>query len=179
MSVLDILNNIQTIGQQGNFQVTPKLPKPKPVSQLGPASGLGLGVGAPNRQQQNTNDSPVDQLMRALRQQESGGNYRATNPSGASGGYQVLRSNFEGPGGWDKEALGRDISYSDFMNSSQIQDQIARYKLQAYIAKYGLAGAAAAWYGGPGAVKNMKSTKPQGAYPSIADYIKDVLARMG
>lgn len=176
MALQSILDNIQTIGAQGNYQVAPKLPAPKiqPVNYVNvqpPNNPLSAPTGG--------GGSPVDELMKALKQQESSNNYGATNPSGASGGYQILRSNFEGPGGWDKEALGHDVTYQQFMSSPIIQDQIARYKLQAYIAKYGLAGAAAAWYGGPGAVKNQNSTSIQpGGYPSISAYIKAVLDRM-
>lgn len=180
MSAQDILNNVQLIGGQGNFQVAPQLPKPKPITKpqvvtntrLGPAIGMGLGESS------SVGPSVLDRLMQAIRSQESGGNYRATNPSGASGGYQILRSNFEGRGGWDMDALGRDITYNQFINSPQLQDAIARYKLSKYLNKYGVSGAAAAWYGGPGAVSHIGSTTPQGEYPSINAYVQAILKRM-
>lgn len=169
MSVQDIMNNVQTIGNQGSYQVAPKLPKPKPIQ------NQSLG----SYQTQTTGSSALDKLMRAIRKQESGGNYGATNPSGASGAYQILKSNFVNAGGWDREALGRDISYSDFMNSPALQDEIARFKLNQYLQKYGSAGAAAAWYGGPGAVSHMYDKTPQpGGYPSFYDYIQSVLSKM-
>jgi hypothetical protein len=171
MSVQDILNNLQTIQSQGQYQVAPKLPAPKPVQPLN-FGGLNF------KQQSPVGSSVLDRLTSSIRQQESSGNYRATNPSGASGAYQILRSNFEGPGGWDKEALGRDVTYDQFINSPQLQDAIARYELSNYLNKYGAAGAAAAWYGGPGAVKLINSTNPQGQYPSISAYVKAIMARM-
>lgn len=174
MSVQDILNNAQLIGSLGNYQVAPKLPAlPKPINITTPYRGISI----------NQTPSPVgsalDRLMNGIKSQESGGNYRATNPSGASGAYQVLRSNFEGPGGWDQQALGHDVTYNQFMNTPSIQDAIARYELNLYMQKYGINGAIAAWYGGPGAVKNMNSTRTQaGGYPSISAYIKSVLSKM-
>lgn len=170
MSVQDILNNVQTIGNQGSFQVAPKLPAPKIPK---PTQTQSLG------NYQTETPTALEKLVRAIRRQESGGNYSATNPSGASGAYQILRSNFANPGGWDKEALGRDISYSDFMNSPSLQDEIARFKLNQYLERYGAAGAAAAWYGGPGAVSHMYDKTPQpGGYPSFYAYIQSVLSKM-
>lgn len=178
MSVQDILNNVQAIGGQGSFQVAPKLPTPKirPITINVPQLFNSLG----NTQSQSpVGGSAIDKLMRAIKSQESGGNYKATNPSGASGGYQILRSNFEGPGGWDRDALGRDITYDQFINSPSLQDAIARYRLSSYLAKYGAAGAAAAWYGGPGAVSHMYDKTPQpGGYPSFYAYIQSVLSKM-
>jgi hypothetical protein len=115
--------------------------------------------------------------MSAIRGQESGGNYGATNPSGASGAYQILKSNFVNPGGWDKEALGHDISYQQFMSSPQIQDQIARYKLGKYLESRGMAGAAATWYGGDYGYNHMYDKKPQNGYPSIYDYVMSVISK--
>lgn len=182
MSAQNILNNVQAIGTAGNFQVAPKIPKPTPQavnyvnsvgSQLGAAYGTGMGPST------STGGSALDKLIKAIRGQESNNNYSATNASGASGGYQILKSNFVNPGGWDQEALGRDVTYNEFMNSPAIQDTIARYKLGQYFNKYGAAGAAAAWYGGPGAVSHMYDKTPQpGGYPSFYAYIESVLGKM-
>jgi hypothetical protein len=166
VSVQDIMNNLQAIHNQGTYQVAPKLPTPQ--FQLG-SYQTASPVGG----------SALDRLKAAIKQQESGGNYGATNPSGASGAYQILRSNFVGRGGWDKEALGRDISYNEFMNSPSLQDEIAAFKLNQYLQRYGAAGAAAAWYGGPGAVSHMYDKTPQpGGYPSFYAYIQSVLNKM-
>jgi hypothetical protein len=114
--------------------------------------------------------------MRAIRSQESNGRYQATNPSGASGAYQILRSNFERSGsGWDMEALGHDISYNQFMSSPAIQDAIARYKLGQYMKSRGMAGAAATWYGGDYGYNHMHDHTPQNGYPSIYDYVMSVI----
>lgn len=176
------VNELNNITSKGRYDVAPKLKpvKPKTINLQMPGlpaanySSNGGGGGSPS------GGSELDRLMRAIRSQESNNNYSAYNSMyGASGAYQILKSNFAGSGGWDREALGRDISYSEFMNSPAIQDAIARYKLGAYLKKYGAAGAAVAWYGGPGAVKNMYSKNTQtGGYPSIYAYWNSVLSKM-
>ena len=124
-------------------------------------------------------------FMKAIAGQESGGNYGAQNrDTGAMGKYQIMPSNIMGThAGWDYEALGRDINIGQFLGSPQIQEAIAQYKLQQYYNKYGAAGAAVAWYAGPGTaagyLKNpSKYTGSQGNYPSIAAYVQQVLGRM-
>ncbi len=124
-------------------------------------------------------------FMNAISSKESGNNYKARNKdSGAMGKYQIMPANIQGSGGWDKEALGYNISTSQFMASPQLQDAIAQYKLKGYYDKYGAAGAAVAWYAGPStAAKYMKNpgryTNKQGNYPSIAEYANAILRAMG
>lgn len=121
-------------------------------------------------------------FLRAISGQESGGNYGAVNrDSGAMGKYQIMPSNIIGlRRGWDYEALGRDVTTQEFLRSPQIQEAIAQYKLKSYYNKWGPAGAAVAWYAGPGAVgqKRRKYGGTYGAYPSIDAYMRQVLARM-
>lgn len=171
------INELNNITSKGAYDVAPKLNpvKPKTINYTSPVANFGGGGGA------STGNADIDRLMRAIRSQESGNNYAAVNKdSGAAGGYQVMPFNWtQSGGGWDMEALGRDVSYNEFMNSQQIQDTIARYKLGQYLKQYGAAGAAVAWYGGPGAVKNMYSTKTQtGGYPSLYAYWQSVLSKM-
>lgn len=128
----------------------------------------------------------LNKLKEGIRQQESGGNYRATNKtSGAAGAYQIMPSNIMGTGkGWDYEALGRDVNLGEFYADAGIQDKIATYKLQQYLNAYGPAGAAIAWYAGPGAAQKYSnsgrvSTSSQGAYPTVSSYMQQILRRMG
>lgn len=174
-----IFSQLGQIGQRGSYTPQMKLPKPKAPQALQPFSGLPSGLGSSSQVTAGTGAVPGDlgRLMRAIRGQESGGNYRATNPSGASGAYQILQSNFVNPGGWDREALGYDISYSQFMNSPAIQDKIAAYKLGQYLKSRGMAGAAATWYGGDWGYKNMHSRRPQNGYPSMYEYVMSILNR--
>lgn len=122
-------------------------------------------------------------FINAISERESGGKYSARNPdSGAMGKYQIMPGNIRGTrSGWDWEALGRDISTSQFMSNPQLQEAIARYKLQQYFNKYGPRGAAIAWYAGPGAIKRSQSSlnRRQGKYSSINTYANAILRRMG
>lgn len=125
-------------------------------------------------------------FKRAVSGKESGNNYGAQNPySGAMGKYQIMPSNIAGSGGWDKTALGYNVTNDQFMKSPQIQEKIANYYLQSYYDKYGPAGAAVAWYAGPNAAKKYvasgsASTRGEaGGHPSVSSYIQDILNRMG
>lgn len=117
-------------------------------------------------------------FVNAIAGKESGGSYTARNPhSGAMGKYQIMPSNIAGPGGWDMEILGRNITTQQFMNNPALQDKIALGKLRQYYNKYGVRGAASAWYSGD--PNKWQNTSPQGGYPSIAAYVADIVRRMG
>lgn len=124
-------------------------------------------------------DSPrLWAILRALSGQESGGNYGAVNAdSGAMGRWQVMPSNIAGPGGWDQEALGRNITTEKFLNSRRLQNKIVAYKFGNYLKQHGLKGALSAWYSGDPNAWNDKD--PQGNYPSIHEYVMQVLRRLG
>lgn len=152
-------------------------------------TSIGQGVGpslTPNGNQfgglaGNGMSSSFEKFMAAISAQESGGNYRARNKdSGAMGKYQIMPGNLAGNrSGWDFEALGRDVSPQEFLNSPQIQEAIAKAKMQDYYAQYGPRGAAIAWYAGPGAVNKTNLNAPQGKYPSISSYVQSILRRLG
>lgn len=148
--------------------------------------GVNVGTGDGGGQYQGniptvTGGGSFEKFIAAITGQESGGNYNARNgSSGAMGRYQIMPGNIQGSGkGWDYEALGRDISTSQFMSNPKLQDAIARYKLQQYYKKWGPRGAAIAWYAGPGAVGRANGNKSQGAYPTINNYANSILKRMG
>lgn len=176
MSLLDnsntqFWNQINQIGQQGNFNQAPKFNYPKPTQINVQLPNL------PNSTSAATGGSALDQLMRAEKAQESSGNYGAVNKdSGAAGAYQILPSNIAS---WSQSALGRTVSEQEFLKSPAEQDAIARYQLGQYLNKYGLAGAMAAWYGGPGSVSKMYDKTPQNGYPSMYDYVMSVLKKFG
>lgn len=147
---------------------------------------VGAGPGSfQNGQQGNVNipgaTGTFGKFIGAISGQESGGNYNTRNKSsGAMGKYQIMPGNLAGnKKGWDFEALGRDITSAQFMASPQLQEAIARYKLQQYYNKWGPRGAAIAWYAGPGAVNRANLNKSQGAYPTINNYANSILRRMG
>ena len=122
-------------------------------------------------------------FLHAIQGQESGGNYGAVNKSsGALGKYQVMPANVAN---WSKAAIGRAISPQEFLRSPQLQEQVSQYQLRNYYNQFGPAGAAVAWYAGPGnakkyvASKGRGFTKPQGAYPSVSAYAQSILRKMG
>ena len=110
------------------------------------------------------------QFIWGIRQQESEGNYRAGNPSGALGAYQILGSNLPE---WSQEALGHRVTASEFLGNPHIQDAIADFKLGGYYDKYGPEKAASAWYSGDPNLVN--STRPQSGGPSVAEYVQSVM----
>ena len=114
-------------------------------------------------------------FIQAIAGQESGGNYGAVNPSsGALGKYQIMPSNIPS---WSQAALGRTITTQEFLSSPKLQEAIARFKLTEYYRKYGVRGAASAWYSG--SPDRWRDTGSQGAYPSVYNYVMQILERMG
>lgn len=141
---------------------------PMGIRDSGPSRGRGGGkIKAPGNKK-------LAALMHAIGQQESGGRYHITNPIGYKGKYQIAPGNIEGKGGWDVEALGRNVTYQQYARSPRIQERIARHKMKQYIRQYGLRGAAQAWYGGPGAVGNNNISGGSG-YPSTGGYADSIM----
>jgi hypothetical protein len=112
----------------------------------------------------------VDQFLAALRQQESGGNYKIVNSIGAMGAYQVMPSNLPN---WSKATFGHTISREEFLSHPEEQDAIARHINTPRLKKYGPAGAAAFWYSG-----QPDPTKTYGN-PPVYKYVQSVLALIG
>lgn len=120
----------------------------------------------------------LNALLRALGAQESGNRYGARNSSsGAMGRWQVMPANIVGGGGWDMEAIRRNISTGQFMSNPALQNAIVRYKFGNYLKKYGAKGALSAWYSGdPNKWKYSKG--PQSGGPSVYNYVMQVLNRL-
>lgn len=155
-------------------------PPSRQISQVaGPRNVGQIAAGGTPRSPQPVGEFGA--FLKGLAAQESGGDYGAvgipTKSGTAYGKYQILDSNIEGPGGWDQEALGREIDIEEFAQSPALQEAIARSKLKSYFNRYGAAGAAKAWYAGEGNANSM-SDSPQYGGPSIVDYANDVLANM-
>lgn len=127
--------------------------------------------------------SQFERFINSISKKESNNNYGAMNSqSGAMGKYQIMPFNIQGQlRGWDYEALGKDITTAQFMKSPELQEKIARYKLQQYYDKYGPAGASIAWYAGPSAAQKyvntgQVSTRGEfGGYPSVYAYMNAIM----
>lgn len=133
-----------------------------------------------------------EMFIKAVSANESSNNDHVVNgDSGAYGRYQIMPENWPE---WSKEAgiPGADIS------DPEAQRKVATYKLSEYIDKYGVEGAAVAWYAGEGTAEawvrdgakaHVKGSggdgwdKPQysngNEYPSIRQYVVNTLAEIG
>lgn len=149
----------------------------------GSSSTFGSSFGGGGSTGGSVGGSKFDRFMNAVRQQESGGRYGVkgvqTKGSRALGAYQVMGFNIPS---WTRQALGKSVSQNTYLKSKSIQDKVASHFLSQYVKKYGYGGAAAAWYGGPGAgakySRGVRNRSGQYGGPSIANYVKQVLARM-
>jgi hypothetical protein len=121
-------------------------------------------------------DDGFKEFMASISTQESGGNYHVVNAYGAVGKYQVLKSNIPN---WSRQVLGRSITWQQFRDSPQLQEQIVSGILHGYYNKWGARGAAAAWYAGPGNHDLDMSTRAQPGGPSIKSYVDSVVGRLG
>lgn len=119
--------------------------------------------------------SQFDQFMASISTQESGGNYSVVNSIGAVGKYQVMKANIPG---WSKQVLGYSISWQKFRDTPSLQEKIVKGILKGYYDKWGMRGAAAAWYAGPGNHDLDMSTRSQSGGPSIKSYVDSVVGRV-
>lgn len=143
-------------------------------------------AGEPNASLGNVSGAhgnSFESFLRAISKRESGGNYGARNrDSGALGKYQIMPGNIPQ---WSRQALGYSITPRQFLNSPSYQEKIAQYELRRYYNQYGPAGAAVAWYAGPGTAKRYVAQNgrgfnaPQGKYSSISAYALGILRDMG
>lgn len=119
--------------------------------------------------------SSLDAFMWAIGQEESGGNYKAHNPGGALGKYQIMPAHLQGGNEWAGRVFGHAVSPSEFLNSPAMQEQMARKILGGYYQKYGAAGAASMWLSGQPDV-NKQVSDSNGTTPR--KYVNTVLALM-
>lgn len=113
-------------------------------------------------------DQTLDQLLAAIRDQESSGSYTIVNSIGAMGAYQVMPEHLAS---WTQEALGHTLTKSQFLASPADQDHVARYIIGGYYTRYGARGAASMWYSG-----QPDPTKSYGS-PPVSQYVDDVIAK--
>jgi hypothetical protein len=117
-----------------------------------------------------------DRFFGAVAGQESGGDYSVVNSgSGAVGKYQIMPDNIPE---WTRQALGHSLTPEQFRASPQAQEATARWKLQDYVNRYGMRGAAAAWYSGNPGRANDYTPLRNGSGPAVGTYVDQVLGRM-
>lgn len=147
-------------------------------------SGFGKVAGA-----SGGGNASVQDLMDAVMGQESSGDAGAVNGrTGAYGLFQILPSNWPE---WSEQA---GIAGAD-MTDPNAQKKVAAYKLGEYAKEYGVEGAFAAWYAGPGNGARWRDGAPDaidgdgnhyswdapqgnGDEPSVRQYIQEVKAKL-
>ncbi|GGE29895.1 hypothetical protein GCM10011360_17450 [Primorskyibacter flagellatus] len=92
----------------------------------------------------------------------------------ALGKYQIMEANI---GPWSQEVLGRTVSADEFLASDDIQDQIFDAKFGGYVERFGEAGAAQAWFAGPGGVGKNSRKDVHGT--TVGVYGQKFMAAMG
>ncbi len=107
------------------------------------------------------------------------GGYTAVGPTNskmgrALGRYQIMEANI---GPWSREALGRTVSVDEFMRDPSIQDAIFDHRFGGYVQKFGLEGAAQAWFAGPGGVGKTGRTDVLGT--DVGSYGQRFIAALG
>lgn len=119
--------------------------------------------------------SELDSMRKAIAGQESDGDYNAVNKdSKAFGRYQFM------PKSWKEWCAEFGLDAND--KSPANQDRVFDLKMGQYIGKYGMRGAAIAWYGGEGSVgasaERLNAQQDNGKYPSINEYADSVMQRI-
>ena len=117
-------------------------------------------------------------FMAAERQQESGNNYTAVNPSGHYGAYQF------GIGTWVQACTLAGLALTNWPNvrpdhaPPSVQDAAAKALMELYYYQFGRSwyNVAEAWYGGPGAVGHPDWGGGPG-YPDVGQYASQVMAK--
>lgn len=120
--------------------------------------------------------SDTGNVVAAIGEFESGGNYHAIGPKTSSGDqaygkYQIMGANIPQ---WSKEALGYSITPKQFLALPELQDEIANYKIGKLVAKHGNVGdVASVWFSGR-PLKGNTSKDVIGT--SVPQYAKNVIA---
>lgn len=138
-------------------------------------------------------ENRIGRITRAFIGQESGGDQYAVNSlTEASGLGQLMKANI---GPWTKQYLGREMSYSEFMNNKAAQITLLNRRFAEQYAKHSAPGRseeevvrrmAAVHYGGDGAVEHWNNPRyhdRNGPYnpgyePNMAEYTASVWARI-
>lgn len=122
-----------------------------------PAAAQKINTPVPPAQ---TDEPDIAAARSAIKGIESGDRYdivhpKAKNGDNALGAYGVMSANLPS---WSRETLGREVSRDEFLKSPELQDRIFDHKFGSYVRKYGLEGAARAWFAGEGGMNNPSAS---------------------
>jgi len=115
----------------------------------------------------------------AISRIESGGRYDKLGPTTetgdrAYGKYQIMGKNIPE---WTRDALGRSMTISEFLNDPAAQDAVFNHRFGGYVNKYGPGGAARAWFAGEGGMNNPNARDQLGT--SVDSYERQFLRGLG
>ena len=131
----------------------------------------------------------LERMRGGVSSQESSGNAAAVNPhSGALGEFQVMPKNVPV---WTRQYLGRAMTPEEFRRDPNAQRVVFDGEMGKYLNKAlqdapdddtAIRMAAAAWYGGEGAMRRYDDTKPQmykgNRYPSFREYTTGIINKI-
>lgn len=140
------------------------------------ASGQQPAAGAP--QQPTQTPGGLNAFLAAIRQHESGGNYKADSGDGAYGAYQFI------PSTWNSEATA--AGYGQYANGradlapAQVQDAVASHMASGYASQFNndYNMMARAWFD-PAYVNNPNFAPPGNNGLTIGAYGQDIVNLMG
>lgn len=150
-----------------------------PIPGSTPAQPLSTPASATPITSAGGNQGDLNSFLSAIKQHESGGNYRAYNAGGgASGAYQFIQST------WASEANA--AGYGQYANGPAgaappaVQDAVAAHMGQSYYDQYGdWNKAAQAWYMPADVGKNVVPDPQAGNTESVTDYGNQIVSLMG
>jgi len=130
---------------------------------------------AQNQPQAPVTNPRLGAVLRAYKQQQPEWNAR---DNGLLGRFGVSREKIAGRGGWDRQALGRDISARQFLNNRDLQKQIARTVMNRMLNNnQDVTGAVSKWY--TGSPTGWDERNAQGLYSPYRSNVIQILQALG
>lgn len=149
------------------------LPTAPAVATPAPPPKINEPVPAPD-----TFEADLDKAQSVIGGIEAGGRYNIVHPAtkggdNALGKYGFLRSGLEND---SLKYYGRAVSQDEFLKSPDIQDKMFRGRFGDLIQKYGVEGAARAWFAGEGGMNNLGASDGNA---TVAEYSAKFMREMG
>jgi hypothetical protein len=160
--------NQQSSTNAANNTIIQSINQAMAEQQAAQQAALDAQAGSLNMGGSEAPESPrVSAYLRALRKSNNMDvNDRTLTGQMGTYGMSAETAGIGQQGGWDQQALGRNISAKEFLDSKKLQNQIARYKFGKYLKRSGEEGALEKWH------KKTGNTDP------LQDFISQVLQSM-